>query len=100
VPIRFIGIGEGIDDLRPFLARDFAAPCSIRMELEFIARAPMISFSQVRKSYRGGTRHCGELTFAIETGELVFITGRSGAGKSTLLKLIPAIERRPAAPCW
>jgi len=25
VPIRFIGIGEGIDDLRPFLARDFAA---------------------------------------------------------------------------
>jgi fused signal recognition particle receptor len=25
VPIRFIGIGENIDDLRPFLARDFAA---------------------------------------------------------------------------
>jgi fused signal recognition particle receptor len=25
VPIRFIGIGEGIDDLRPFLAREFAA---------------------------------------------------------------------------
>ena len=25
VPIRFIGIGEGIDDLRPFQARDFAA---------------------------------------------------------------------------
>ena len=25
VPIRYIGIGEGIDDLRPFLARDFAA---------------------------------------------------------------------------
>ena len=25
VPIRFIGVGEGIDDLRPFLARDFAA---------------------------------------------------------------------------
>ena len=25
VPIRFIGIGEGIDDLRPFIARDFAA---------------------------------------------------------------------------
>ncbi len=24
VPIRFVGIGEGIDDLRPFLARDFA----------------------------------------------------------------------------
>ena len=25
VPIRFIGIGEGIDDLRPFMAQDFAA---------------------------------------------------------------------------
>ncbi len=25
VPIRFIGIGEGIDDLRPFLAQDFAS---------------------------------------------------------------------------
>jgi fused signal recognition particle receptor len=25
VPIRFIGIGEGIDDLRPFLAHEFAA---------------------------------------------------------------------------
>jgi fused signal recognition particle receptor len=25
VPIRFIGIGEGIDDLRPFTAQDFAA---------------------------------------------------------------------------
>ncbi|MBL8382036.1 MAG: signal recognition particle-docking protein FtsY [Burkholderiales bacterium] len=24
VPVRFIGVGEGIDDLRPFVARDFA----------------------------------------------------------------------------
>jgi len=53
----------------------------------------MISFSQVRKSYRGGHEALAELTFSIEAGELVFITGRSGAGKSTLLKLIPAIER-------
>src|ERR1035437_6609032 len=53
----------------------------------------MISFSQVRKSYRGGHEALAELSFSIETGEPVFITGRSGAGKSTLLKLIPAIER-------
>ena len=53
----------------------------------------MISFSQVRKSYRGGHEALAELSFSIETGELIFITGRSGAGKSTLLKLIPAIER-------
>ena len=24
VPVRFIGVGEGVDDLRPFDARDFA----------------------------------------------------------------------------
>lgn len=53
----------------------------------------MISFSQVRKSYRGGHEALAELSFSVETGELVFITGRSGAGKSTLLKMIPAIER-------
>jgi len=53
----------------------------------------MISFSQVRKSYRGGHEALSELSFSIDDGELVFITGRSGAGKSTLLKLIPAIER-------
>ena len=53
----------------------------------------MISFSQVRKSYRGGHEALAGLSFSIDSGELVFITGRSGAGKSTLLKLIPAIER-------
>jgi len=25
VPVAFIGVGEGIDDLRPFVAREFAA---------------------------------------------------------------------------
>jgi fused signal recognition particle receptor len=25
VPLRFIGVGEGVDDLRPFVAREFAA---------------------------------------------------------------------------
>ena len=53
----------------------------------------MISFSQVRKSYRGGHDALRELTFSVDDGEMVFITGHSGAGKSTLLKLIPAIER-------
>ena len=53
----------------------------------------MVSFSAVAKRYPGGEEALRGVSFAMEAGELVFITGRSGAGKSTLLKLIPAIER-------
>ena len=53
----------------------------------------MVSFSAVAKRYPGGEEALKSVSFSVEPGELVFITGRSGAGKSTLLKLIPAIER-------
>ena len=53
----------------------------------------MVSFSAVAKRYPGGQEALRDVTFALEAGELAFVTGRSGAGKSTLLKLIPAIER-------
>ena len=53
----------------------------------------MVSFSAVAKRYPGGQQALREVTFALQSGELAFITGRSGAGKSTLLKLIPGIER-------
>ena len=53
----------------------------------------MITFSQVTKRYRGGTEALKDLSFTIETGELVVLTGPSGAGKTTLLKLIAALER-------
>lgn len=52
----------------------------------------MITFSQVTKRYRGGTEALKDLSFTIETGEFVLLTGASGAGKTTLLKLIAAIE--------
>ncbi|MBV8031096.1 MAG: cell division ATP-binding protein FtsE [Betaproteobacteria bacterium] len=56
----------------------------------------MVSFSAVAKRYPGGQEALRDVTFAVEPGELVFLTGRSGAGKSTVLKLIPAIERPSA----
>lgn len=38
----------------------------------------------------------GDISFMVEPGEFVFVTGHSGAGKSTLLKLLALIERPTA----
>lgn len=56
----------------------------------------MIKFDLVGKLYPGGYEALKNLSFEIEKGELVFVTGHSGAGKSTLLKLIAALERPTA----
>ena len=53
----------------------------------------MIEFNAVCKRYPGGHEALRDISFGINDGELVYLTGHSGAGKSTLLKLIPAIER-------
>lgn len=53
----------------------------------------MIRFEQVSKRYPGGIEALHELSFSIEAGEMIILSGHSGAGKSTLLKLIPTIER-------
>jgi len=53
----------------------------------------MIKFNQVYKRYPGGHEALKDVSFAIEAGEMVYLTGHSGAGKSTLLKLVAAIER-------
>jgi len=47
----------------------------------------MIKFDEVTKRF-GDFTALNRVSFAIESGEFVFITGSSGAGKSTLLKLI------------
>jgi cell division transport system ATP-binding protein len=53
----------------------------------------MIQFSQVFKRYPSGYDALRNINFALDNGEMAFITGHSGAGKSTLLKLIALIER-------
>ncbi|MBP7580835.1 MULTISPECIES: cell division ATP-binding protein FtsE [Vogesella] len=53
----------------------------------------MIQFEQVSKRYPGGHDALKNLSFTIDSGEMLFLAGHSGAGKSTLLKLISGIER-------
>ena len=53
----------------------------------------MIRFEQVHKRYATGRQALAGLSFAIQDGEMAFLTGPSGAGKSTILKLIALIER-------
>src|SRR3990167_7420910 len=51
----------------------------------------MIEFDSVAKNYHDHSA-LTDVTFSIQQGEMVFLTGHSGAGKSTVLKLAMAIE--------
>ncbi len=53
----------------------------------------MIKFDRVSKLYPGGGRALADVSFTIERGSMVFLTGHSGAGKSTLLRLVMMLER-------
>ena len=53
----------------------------------------MIRFDEVSKRYPGGKEALVRVSFELEAGEMVFLTGHSGAGKSTMMKLIILMER-------
>lgn len=58
-----------------------------------MTRMPVLRFDNVSKHYPGGQAALNGVSFAVDAGEMLFVTGHSGAGKSTLLKLIQLAER-------
>ncbi|MGE0529247.1 MAG: cell division ATP-binding protein FtsE [Bdellovibrionales bacterium] len=53
----------------------------------------MISFAHAYKVFPNGYQGLRNVSFEIEKGEFVFLTGPSGAGKTTLFRLISAFDR-------
>ncbi len=53
----------------------------------------VLRFDNVSKQYDGGRQALEDVSFEVDAGEMLFLTGHSGAGKSTLLKLIHLSER-------
>ena len=56
---------------------------------------PLLEFNKVSKNF-GSIEALKDVSFGIDEGEMVFVTGPSGAGKTTLLKLLIR-EIRPSA---
>ncbi len=52
----------------------------------------MISFNNVSMRYPSSAHLFRQVSFNIEKGDFVLVTGQSGAGKSTLLKLMAGIQ--------
>ena len=52
----------------------------------------IIDLIKVTKIYTPNVQALADITFSVNKGEMVFLTGRSGAGKTTLLKLISKVE--------
>ena len=53
----------------------------------------MIAFSHVYKTFRGEIHALRDVTFQINKGDFVFLTGHSGAGKTTLFNLLAGFDK-------
>jgi len=53
----------------------------------------MILFTRVAKRYPQGVEALNGVTFHLEKGSFLFVTGPSGAGKTTLVKMVLGVER-------
>jgi cell division transport system ATP-binding protein len=60
----------------------------------------LLRFDRVSKKYPGTHLALDNLSFSVQTGEMLFITGHSGAGKSTILKLAHLSERPTQGAVW
>ncbi len=56
----------------------------------------MIRLTRAQKAYPNGAMALRNVSFEVQKGEFIFLTGHSGAGKSTILKLLFA-EQRPSS---
>ncbi len=61
------------------------------MANEHIHSNPIVTVDQLGKTYAGGFRALGEVSLAIQRGELFALLGPNGAGKTTLISIICGI---------
>lgn len=57
---------------------------------------PLIRFERVSKRYTPTAEALSNVSFTVETGDVVFVVGPSGSGKSTLLRLLLRTEQPTA----
>lgn len=62
------------------------------MEQQIRSQEIIIDLIKVSKIYPPDVQALTDITFSVQRGEMIFLTGRSGAGKTTLLKLISKVD--------